>query len=148
MNSAGGEGARALGCCRGKWGWGQGRYWVRLGLCLPPAHQGLTSSGDSGGCDGGIGGGGWVWGSCLAVILVSQPPLWWPRLPWETAKRVIYAWWHQSSPVTPRECRKHAGDRQAECGTGHSQRGEPQVGEGVVDIADGGDEAGGQGAGR
>lgn len=31
---------------------------------------------------------------------------------------------------------------------GHSQQGEPQLGEGVVDIADGGDAGGGQDAGR
>ena len=40
------------------------------------------------------------------------------------------------------------GDRQAECGLGHSQQGVPQPGEGVVDIADGGDGGGEQGAGR
>lgn len=40
------------------------------------------------------------------------------------------------------------GNRQAECGLGHSQQGEPQRGEGVVDIADGGDGGGEQGAGR
>lgn len=33
-------------------------------------------------------------------------------------------------------------------GVEHSQQGEPQLGEGVVDIADGGDGGGGQGAGR
>lgn len=38
--------------------------------------------------------------------------------------------------------------RQAECRMGHSQQGEPQLGEGVVDIADGGDAGGEQDAGR
>lgn len=37
-------------------------------------------------------------------------------------------------------------DRQS--GMGHSQQGEPQLGEGVVDIADGGDAGDGQDAGR
>lgn len=53
---------------------------------------------------------------------------------------------HRTLPT--RECRKHAWDRQAEYRMGHSQQGEPQLREGVVDIADGGDEGGGQGAGR
>ena len=53
---------------------------------------------------------------------------------------------HRTLPA--QECRKHAWDRQAECGMGHSQQGEPQLGEGVVDIADGGDAGGGQDAGR
>lgn len=39
-------------------------------------------------------------------------------------------------------------DRQTEGGPGHSQQGEPQLGEGVVDIADGGGGGGVQGAGR
>ena len=47
-----------------------------------------------------------------------------------------------------KEYRKHAWDRQTEGGVQHSQQGEPQLGEGVVDIADGGDGDGGQGAGR
>lgn len=53
---------------------------------------------------------------------------------------------HRTLPA--QECRKHAWDRQAECGMGHSQQGEPQLGEGVVGIADGGDGGDGQGAGR
>lgn len=53
---------------------------------------------------------------------------------------------HRALPA--QECRKHAWDREAEYGTGHSQQGEPQLREGVVDIADGGDGGDGQGAGR
>lgn len=52
---------------------------------------------------------------------------------------------HRTLP--PRNAESMRGtDRQ--CGMGHSQQGEPQLGEGVVDIADGGDAGDEQDAGR